>query len=106
MTVEKVRIPLGLIAMIYEARPNVTADAAALCLRAGNAVLLRGGSEARESNIAIARCLHSALRAFALPVGALALVEETAHAPVLEQLTLHDLVAPAIPHAGRRLISL
>src|SRR3546814_7263429 len=51
MTVEKVRIPLGLIAMIYEARPNVTADAAALCLRAGNAVLLRGGSEARESNI-------------------------------------------------------
>src|SRR5690606_38500451 len=54
MTVAKVRIPLGLIAMIYEARPNVTADAAALCLRAGNAVLLRGGSEARESNVAIA----------------------------------------------------
>ena len=60
MVVEKVRIPLGLIAMIYEARPNVTADAAALCVRAGNAVLLRGGSEARDSNAAIAACLHAA----------------------------------------------
>src|SRR3546814_4011651 len=86
MTVEKVRIPLGLIAMIYEARPNVTADAAALCLRAGNAVLLRGGSEARESNIAIARCLHAALREFDLPVEAVALVEDTAREHVLHML--------------------
>ncbi len=104
MTVEKVRIPLGLIAMIYEARPNVTADAAALCLRAGNAVLLRGGSEARESNIAIARCLHSALREFDLPVEAVALVEDTAREHVLELLQLTDLVDLAIPRGGERLI--
>ena len=104
MTVEKVRIPLGLIAMIYEARPNVTADAAALCLRAGNAVLLRGGSEARESNIAIARCLHSALTEFDLPVEAVALVEDTAREHVLELLQLTDLVDLAIPRGGERLI--
>ena len=104
MTVEKVRIPLGLIAMIYEARPNVTADAAALCLRAGNAVLLRGGSEARESNIAIARCLHAALREFDLPVEAVALVEDTAREHVLELLQLTDLVDLAIPRGGERLI--
>ncbi|MBS7455764.1 glutamate-5-semialdehyde dehydrogenase [Coralloluteibacterium stylophorae] len=104
MTVEKVRIPLGLIAMIYEARPNVTADAAALCLRAGNAVLLRGGSEARESNIAIARCLHSALARFGLPAEAVALVEDTAREHVLELLQLTDLVDLAIPRGGERLI--
>jgi len=64
---ERVRIPLGLIAMIYEARPNVTADAAALCFHAGNAVLLRGGSEAFESNCAIAAALRAALRATTCP---------------------------------------
>ena len=67
VVVERQRVPLGLIAMIYEARPNVTADAAALCLKAGNAVLLRGGSEARASNGAIASCLHAALRAEGVP---------------------------------------
>lgn len=104
MTVEKVRIPLGLIAMIYEARPNVTADAAALCLRAGNAVLLRGGSEARDSNGAIAACLHAALAAFDLPAEAVALVEDTAREHVLELLQLTDLVDLAIPRGGERLI--
>jgi len=104
MRVEKVRIPLGLIAMIYEARPNVTADAAALCVRAGNAVLLRGGSEARESNIAIARCLHAALAEFDLPAEAVALVEDTAREHVLELLQLTDLVDLAIPRGGERLI--
>ncbi|MDH5825055.1 glutamate-5-semialdehyde dehydrogenase [Luteimonas sp. RD2P54] len=104
MTVEKVRIPLGLIAMIYEARPNVTADAAALCLRAGNAVLLRGGSEARDSNIAIAGCLHSALREHGLPAEAVALVEDTAREHVLELLQLTELVDLAIPRGGERLI--
>src|SRR5690606_9899418 len=83
LVVEKVRIPLGLIAMIYEARPNVTADAAALCLRAGNAVLLRGGSEARDSNMAIAACLHRALRDQGLPPEAVSLVEDTAREHVL-----------------------
>ncbi|NZA25711.1 glutamate-5-semialdehyde dehydrogenase [Luteimonas sp. SJ-92] len=104
MTVEKVRIPLGLIAMIYEARPNVTADAAALCLRAGNAVLLRGGSEARESNVAIAACLHRALREHGLPAEAVALVEDPAREHVLELLQLTELVDLAIPRGGERLI--
>lgn len=104
LVVEKVRIPLGLIAMIYEARPNVTADAAALCLRAGNAVLLRGGSEARDSNIAIAACLHRALREQGLPAEAVALVEDTAREHVLELLQLSDLIDLAIPRGGERLI--
>ncbi|MGY1424403.1 glutamate-5-semialdehyde dehydrogenase [Lysobacter sp. A289] len=104
LLVEKVRIPLGLIAMIYEARPNVTADAAALCLRAGNAVLLRGGSEARDSNIAIAACLHRALRQQGLPAEAVALVEDTAREHVLELLQLSDLIDLAIPRGGEKLI--
>lgn len=104
LVVEKVRIPLGLIAMIYEARPNVTADAAALCLRAGNAVLLRGGSEARDSNIAIAACLHRALRDQGLPAEAVSLVEDTAREHVLELLQLSDLVDLAIPRGGEKLI--
>ena len=104
LIVEKVRIPLGLIAMIYEARPNVTADAAALCLRAGNAVLLRGGSEARDSNIAIAACLHQALRDQGLPPEAVTLVEDTAREHVLELLQLTDLIDLAIPRGGEKLI--
>ncbi|MGQ4659671.1 glutamate-5-semialdehyde dehydrogenase [Lysobacter sp. F6437] len=104
LQVEKVRIPLGLIAMIYEARPNVTADAAALCLRAGNAVLLRGGSEARDSNIAIAVCLHRALREQGLPAEAVSLVEDTAREHVLELLQLSDLIDLAIPRGGEKLI--
>ena len=104
LIVEKVRIPLGLIAMIYEARPNVTADAAALCLRAGNAVLLRGGSEACDSNIAIAACLHEALRKHDLPIEAVALVEDTAREHVLELLQLSDLIDLAIPRGGEKLI--
>ncbi len=102
--IERVRIPLGLIAMIYEARPNVTADAAALCLRAGNAVLLRGGSEAASSNAAIAACLHRALRACGLPEAAVSLVEDTAREHVLELLGLSDLIDLAIPRGGEGLI--
>lgn len=104
LRVERVRIPLGLIAMIYEARPNVTADAAALCLRAGNAVLLRGGSEARHSNAAIAHCLHAALRAEGLPEAALSTVADPAREHVLELLGLSDLVDLAIPRGGEGLI--
>jgi len=74
--IERVRIPLGLIAMIYEARPNVTADAAALCFHAGNSVLLRGGSEALQSNRAIALALREALQVHGLPVAAITLVED------------------------------
>ena len=104
IVVERQRIPLGLIAMIYEARPNVTAEAAALCLKAGNAVLLRGGSEASASNAAIAACLHAALRAADLPEAAVSLVEDTARVHVLELLQLSDLIDLAIPRGGESLI--
>ena len=104
IVIERQRVPLGLIAMIYEARPNVTADAAALCLKAGNAVLLRGGSEARNSNAAIAGCLHAALRAQDLPEAAVSLVADPAREHVLELLQLSDLVDLAIPRGGESLI--
>ncbi len=102
--VARQRIPLGLVAMIFEARPNVTAEAAALCLKAGNAVLLRGGSEAAASNAAIAQCLHAALRAQSLPEAAVSLVADTAREHVLELLQLTDLVDLAIPRGGESLI--
>ena len=104
LVVERQRIPLGLVAMIYEARPNVTAEAAALCLKAGNAVLLRGGSEAAASNAAIAGCLHAALRDAGLPEAAVSLVADTAREHVLELLQLTDLVDLAIPRGGESLI--
>jgi len=104
VVIERQRIPLGLIAMIYEARPNVTADAAALCLKAGNAVLLRGGSEARASNAAIAACLHAALREEGLPEAAVSLVADPAREHVLELLQLSDLIDLAIPRGGESLI--
>ena len=104
LVIERQRIPLGLVAMIYEARPNVTAEAAALCLKAGNAVLLRGGSEAAASNAAIAACLHAALREADLPEAAVSLVADTAREHVLELLQLSDLVALAIPRGGESLI--
>ncbi len=104
LQVERVRIPLGLIAMIYEARPNVTADAAALCFFAGNAVLLRGGSEAFNSNRAIADALRGALRAQGLPEAAITLVEDLRHETVMELLQLSDIVDLAIPRGGVGLI--
>ena len=104
LRIERQRVPLGLIAMIYEARPNVTADAAALCLKAGNAVLLRGGSEARASNAAIAACLHAALRERGLPEAAVSLIEDTAREHILELLQLSDLIDLAIPRGGEGLI--
>lgn len=104
VVIERQRIPLGLIAMIYESRPNVTADAAALCLKAGNVVLLRGGSEARASNAAIAACLHQALREEGLPEAAVSLVSDPAREHVLELLQLSDLVDLAIPRGGESLI--
>ncbi|OOG47265.1 glutamate-5-semialdehyde dehydrogenase [Rhodanobacter sp. C06] len=104
LTVERVRIPLGVIAMIYEARPNVTADAAALCLKAGNAVILRGGSEAIHSNTAIAAALHDALRAHELPEAAVTLVTDLARETMVELLQLTDIVDLAIPRGGEGLI--
>lgn len=104
LAVERVRIPLGVIAMIYEARPNVTADAAALCLMAGNAVILRGGSEALHSNVAIASALHAALQKHDLPIAAVTLVEDLRRETMVELLQLTDLVDLAIPRGGEGLI--
>jgi glutamate-5-semialdehyde dehydrogenase len=102
--VERVRVPLGVIAMIYEARPNVTADAAALCLKAGNAVILRGGSEAIHSNTAIAAALKRALREAGLPEAVLTLVEDLRRETILELIQLNDIVDLVIPRGGEGLI--
>lgn len=102
--VQKVRVPLGVIAMIYEARPNVTADAAALCIKAGNGVILRGGSEAIHSNVAIAASLKRALREAGLPEATLTLVEDLRRETMLELLQLNDLIDLAIPRGGEGLI--
>ena len=102
--VERVRVPLGVIAMIYEARPNVTADAAALCLKAGNGVILRGGSEALHSNTAIAASLKRALREAGLPDAALTLVTDLRRETMLALLQLSDIVDLAIPRGGEGLI--
>jgi len=104
ISVERVRVPLGVIAMIYEARPNVTADAAALCLKAGNGVILRGGSEAIHSNTAIAASLKRALRQAGLPDAALTLVTDLRREAMLELLQLTDIVDLAIPRGGEGLI--
>lgn len=104
IVVERVRTPLGVVAMIYEARPNVTADAAALCLKAGNGVILRGGSEAIRSNQAIARALHRALEAAGVPAAALTLVEDLRRETMVELLQLTDIVDLAIPRGGEGLI--
>ncbi len=102
--VERVRAPLGVIAMIYEARPNVTADAAALCLKAGNGVILRGGSEAIHSNTAIAATLGRALRQAGVPEAALTLVTELSRETMVGLLQLNDIIDLAIPRGGEGLI--
>jgi glutamate-5-semialdehyde dehydrogenase len=104
LQIERVRVPLGVVAMIYEARPNVTADAAALCLFAGNGVILRGGSEAIESNRAIAQALRQALVANAIPAAALTLIEDLRRETMVELLQLSEIVDLAIPRGGEGLI--
>lgn len=104
MVVERVRVPLGVIAMIYEARPNVTADAAALCLFAGNGVILRGGSEAIASNTAIAASLKRALRDAGIADAALTLVEDLRRETMLDLLQQADVIDLVIPRGGEGLI--
>jgi glutamate-5-semialdehyde dehydrogenase len=104
LQIERIRIPLGVIAMIYEARPNVTADAAALCLMAGNAVILRGGSEAVHSNIAIANVLRGVLEQHDVPAAAITLIEDLRRETMIELLQLSDIVDLAIPRGGEGLI--
>ncbi len=102
--VGRMRIPLGVIAMIYEARPNVTSDAAGLCFKAGNAVFLRGGSEAFHVNHAIARALHEALEAGDVDPAAITLVPTTDRAAVQEMLTMNQHIDLVIPRGGEGLI--
>ena len=104
LRVARMRIPLGVIAMIYESRPNVTADAAALCLKAGNAVILRGGSEAIHTNRAIAHAVGLGLDASALPAEAVQLVPVTDRDAIDVLLTKEDEVDLVIPRGGEGLI--
>lgn len=102
--VGKMRVPLGVIGIIYEARPNVTADAAGLCLKAGNAAILRGGSEAIHSNQAIAQCVREGLAAAGLPESAIQVIETTDRAAVGELITMQDYVDVIVPRGGKSLI--
>lgn len=104
MQIEKVRVPLGVVGMIYEARPNVTVDAAALCLKTGNAVVLRGGSSAISSNRAIVGILREALAATRVPPDALQLIEDPNRSSVDEMLKLNGLLDVVIPRGGASLI--
>jgi glutamate-5-semialdehyde dehydrogenase len=102
--VAKMRVPIGVVAIIYESRPNVTADAAALCVKAGNACILRGGSEALESNRAIAECVHAGLKAAKLPEAAVQLVGTTDRAAVGALITMREHVDIVVPRGGKELI--
>jgi glutamate-5-semialdehyde dehydrogenase len=102
--VGKMRVPLGVIGIIYEARPNVTADAAGLCLKAGNAAILRGGSEAIHSNQTIAACVKEGLSVAGLPETAVQVIETTDRAAVGELITMQDFVDVIVPRGGKGLI--
>ena len=102
--VGQMRVPLGVIGIIYESRPNVTADAAGLCLKSGNAAILRGGSEALHSNQAIAACVHEGLKAAGLPETAVQVIETTDRAAVGQLITMHDYVDIIVPRGGKSLI--
>ncbi|MFA7239603.1 MAG: glutamate-5-semialdehyde dehydrogenase [Sulfuricellaceae bacterium] len=102
--VGKMRVPLGVIGIIYEARPNVTADAAGLCLKSGNAAILRGGSEALHSNQAIAECVREGLKVAGLPETAVQVVATTDRAAVGELITMKEFVDVIVPRGGKGLI--
>lgn len=104
LLVGRMRIPLGVIAMIYEARPNVTIDAAILCLKAGNAVILRGGSEALHSNLALAALLHEALESAGLPREAAQVLDTTDRAAVTALCKLDQYIDVIIPRGGETLV--
>ena len=104
LQIGKMRVPLGVIGIIYESRPNVTADAAALCLKSGNACVLRGGSEAVNSNSAIAKLFRQALHENGLPADAVCFIEDTAREGVGAMLQSPDLIDVIIPRGGRSLI--
>ncbi|MDE2440376.1 MAG: glutamate-5-semialdehyde dehydrogenase [Betaproteobacteria bacterium] len=103
--VGKMRVPLGVIGIIYEARPNVTADAAALCLKSGNAAILRGGSEAIRSNRAIAALVQEGLKAAGLPAESVQVINTTDRAAVGELITMREFVDVIVPRGGKGLIA-
>ncbi|MSQ50743.1 MAG: glutamate-5-semialdehyde dehydrogenase [Betaproteobacteria bacterium] len=102
--VARMRVPLGVIGIIYESRPNVTADAAALCLKSGNACILRGGSESVRSNLAIAACIRSGLAEAGLPVDSVQVIETSDRAAVGELLRMNQYVDIIVPRGGKSLI--
>ncbi|GAB4460508.1 MAG: glutamate-5-semialdehyde dehydrogenase [Armatimonadaceae bacterium] len=104
LQINRVRVPLGVIGIIYESRPNVTVDAASLCLKAGNAVVLRGGSEAIHSNIALTRIIADAAEGAGIPTGAISLIENTDRAAARHLMTLNRYVDCLIPRGGASLI--
>ena len=104
LQIGKMRVPLGVIGIIYESRPNVTADAAALCLKSGNAAILRGGSEALASNLAIAECIHEGLAAAGLARDAVQVVETRDRAAVGLLVTMESHIDVIVPRGGRGLI--
>lgn len=104
LLIGRMRVPLGVVGIIYEARPNVTVDAAALCLKSGNAVILRGGSEAIESNKALVGSLKKALRASLLPEDAISIIEDTSREAVNKMMKLNEYIDVLIPRGGAGLI--
>jgi glutamate-5-semialdehyde dehydrogenase len=104
LQISKMRVPLGVIGIIYESRPNVTVDAAAICLKSGNAALLRGGSEAIHSNVALAHILQDALQSVGLPRACVQLIESTDRAAARRLMTLNEYVDCLIPRGGASLI--
>ena len=106
LNIRRVRTPLGVIGVIYESRPNVTADAGALCLKAGNAVILRGGSESFHSSTAIHRAMQDGLRAASLPVDAIQLIPTRDRTAVREMLVMTDTIDVVVPRGGKGLVGL
>lgn len=104
LKIEKVRVPLGVVGMIFEARPNVTVDAAALCLKSGNACILRGGKEAIHSNTALAELMRGALASEGLPENCIQLVADTSRASATDLMTLNGYIDVLIPRGGKGLI--
>lgn len=104
LQIGKMRVPLGVIGIIYESRPNVTADAAAICLKAGNAAILRGGSEALHSNQAIAKCIAHGLQQAQLPPQAVQVIDTTDRRAVVELIQMRDSVDVIVPRGGKGLV--
>lgn len=104
MEIRKMRVPIGVIGIIYESRPNVTADVAALCLKSGNAVVLRGGSEAINSNLAIARLIRQSINSQGVPEGAVQIIETTDRQAARELMEMKDYVDCLIPRGGKNLV--